>query len=101
MITIRPDRSVVMIRPVFAPEDYVVGVESQKPEFSFYPNPTTGLLTIPNTHVGIQILSLDGKIQFEDSRKTSYHVSYLQTGIYLLRILNQEQATRTFKLIKE
>ncbi|MCP4458616.1 MAG: T9SS type A sorting domain-containing protein [Cytophagales bacterium] len=92
---------VFMIRPVFAPEDYVVGVENQKTEFSFYPNPTTGHLTIPNAHAGIQILSLDGKIQFEDSSKTSYNVGYLKTGIYLLRILDQEQAIRTFKLIKE
>jgi len=92
---------VLMIRPVFAQvSDLVLGAKGEIRDFTFYPNPTSGLLTVLGKHSGIQVRSLDGKVLIEQAQKTRYDVGFLKTGIYLLRIMEGDKSN-VFKLIKK
>jgi len=92
---------VLMIRPVFARiSELILGTNREISDFTFYPNPTSGLLTVSGKHSGIQVLSLDGKVLVEQTQKTRYDVGFLKTGIYLLRIMEGDKSN-VFKLIKK
>ena len=92
---------VLMIRPVFDSSDFVLGSEIPTEKVTFYPNPTNGDLIIPGKHSAIQVLSLGGKILIEEKQKTKYDLSALKSGIYLLRIMDERQATKIFKLLRK
>ena len=92
---------VLMIRPVFASSDFVLGTDAPSVNMSFYPNPTNGDLIISNNHSRIQVISLNGRILFDQKQKVKYDLSALKEGLYLLRIFEKDHEPRTFKLIKE
>lgn len=51
-----------------------------------FPNPTTGILNIPQVVENIEILSMDGRILISDQQTASVNVSEFPAGIYLARI---------------
>jgi hypothetical protein len=91
---------VLMIRPVFANSDFVLGTREPQEKITFYPNPTNGDLVIPNDHSRIQVISLNGKVVLDQKQKTKYELGDLKEGLYLLKIFGPLQTTSTFKLIK-
>lgn len=60
-------------------------------DLKIYPNPTSSLINISiNEDInGIEIYSLDGKLVLSSSEKT-IDVSRLQSGIYILKVIDQE-----------
>jgi len=75
--------------------------------FKLYPNPVNDKLNIqsPNSKISrINIFSIDGKKVLEideiDSNKIEFDVSYLNKGIYLIQLLNNDGGSNTKRLIK-
>lgn len=91
-----------------------VGIEEygDNATLNIYPNPTKGDFTIAissNTdlNAAIQILSIDGRVVYEDHLSTSgglyekqVNISNLADGIYYLK-MQSSQATKTYKILKQ
>lgn len=77
-------------------------------DLKVFPNPTTDVLTInmfntDNLQLDYQIVDMQGKVLLADkniSNQTNIVVSSLNSAIYFLKITNQNQEVKTFKIIK-
>lgn len=80
----------------------VAGIESYETEFSVYPNPTNNELNISvENNSTIKLLDLTGKlINTSNSSMTTWDVSNLENGIYILSIENNGVIT-TQKIVKQ
>ncbi len=92
---------VPMIRPVFSEEPILSVNNFENKTFSIYPNPANEVINIngdyiPNTK--IEIMDLYGRICFSNEFSNHIDVSSLKTGIYFIRISNQ-QILHTSKII--
>ncbi|MBC5834204.1 T9SS type A sorting domain-containing protein [Flavobacterium sp. F372] len=69
--------------------------------FKIYPNPTSYILNISITDEikGIEIYSLEGKLVISSTEKI-IDVSRLQSGFYILKVINQENNLSTKKFQK-
>jgi len=73
-----------------------------------FPNPVVDLITISNTNnkegLSVRLMDLNGKVIEYDqlnATKQEYNLSNLQTGVYLVEVLNSENLSiKTFKIIK-
>lgn len=73
-----------------------------------FPNPVVDLITISNTNnkegLSVRLMDLNGKVIEYDQLnaiKQEYNLSNLQTGVYLVEVLNSENLSiKTFKIIK-
>lgn len=79
--------------------DACSGLEEQAEMFvKVYPNPTNGLVTI-NTNLSdiktIQIIDLTGKVIIENGVNTTFDLSSLSTGKYIVRIETANSVYRT------
>lgn len=74
-----------------------------------FPNPTTDVLTInmlntADLQLDCQIVDMHGKVILNEkniSNQTNINVSTLTSAIYFLKITNQNQEVKTFKIIKK
>lgn len=68
--------------------------ETTEPEFSLYPNPVSGLLTIQTHHANlIQITDPAGKMvwaQQVTGEETIIHMSFLDPGIYFVKVTGEQ-----------
>jgi 1,4-alpha-glucan branching enzyme len=72
--------------------------------FSIYPNPTTASFSV-NTNVSdIEIYDLTGKLvksfKGDFNRTNSFDISSLTTGIYIVKVENNNNQVKTTKLVK-
>ena len=81
-----------------------VGIIEDK--YKIYPNPTNNLINIESEHIlkNIQVLDLIGCVrftsQFKSGTKTMVDLSHLQSGIYLIRIVSQDDKIHVVKVSK-
>ena len=70
--------------------------------FNIYPNPTNGLLTINGSSAVSEITVYNnlGQLLFTSEEKNQVNLSALGSGIYFLKISNEEGQTETKKIIK-
>jgi hypothetical protein len=93
---------VLMMRAVFEDgANLVLGTNNPLSDLVVYPNPTNGLMTIQGNYTAIKVLSLGGKELFSGKQKTSFDLSFLPTGVYLLEVLKPDQTTAHFKIVKK
>jgi len=80
----------------------VAGIESNTSDFSVYPNPTNGELNISvSNNSTVRLFDLTGKlINSSVTTNTSWNISDLDNGIYILSIENNGVIT-TKKVIKQ
>jgi hypothetical protein len=86
-----------------------LSVESHVPNYeaTIFPNPTSELLNINASafkDLSYTLYDLQGKLVMQDklsSEQTSVQVSQLVPGAYTLRLNNETQNLKTFKLIKQ
>lgn len=89
----------------------IIGIEEAKSinlDWIVYPNPTTDVLKLnignyENNNLLFQLYDLKGKIIDRKkiiSEETIINVSALPTAIYFLKIIDNEQEVKTFKIIK-
>jgi len=79
-------------------------------DISVYPNPVNNVLNIANpsniSSLKIEVLDINGRIvwaenqELSDGTNTVIEMSYLENGIYTLRVHNEE-GQRNFKIIKQ
>jgi hypothetical protein len=68
--------------------------ESQKNDITLYPNPNGGIFTLVKNSeedATIQVYDINGKIVYQSvtkEEKTELNLSHLETGIYMLQLLN-------------
>ena len=72
--------------------------------FSIYPNPTTTSFSV-NTYVSdIEVYDLSGKLvksfRGEFNRTDTFDISSLNTGMYIVKVENDNKQTKTIKLVK-
>ena len=93
-------------------EDYTInvtefiGIEDQNQvAFTYYPNPTTGLVTIvANRDISsVSVMNVLGQEVLATKRLESGQVdlSSLATGTYIFRVAFEDGTTETFKIIRE
>lgn len=69
-----------------------VGVNELKKSLNIYPNPTTGIINIDTKETySVEIFDLKGQVLIEDNAQQSLDISFLKKGIYLLKIVTQDQ----------
>jgi len=75
--------------------------------FRFYPNPANGKVTIETNHPEhkseIEIIDIQGKVWMKNhilKEKTTFEISHFPAGIYLLKVMN-ENNTETVKFVKD
>ena len=83
----------------------VLGVnETELFNFSIYPNPTTTSFSINTNASHIEIYDLTGKLikSFNGvyTRTDTFDISSLNTGVYMVKVSNDNNQTMTTKLIK-
>ena len=83
----------------------VLGVnETELFNFSIYPNPTTTSFSINTNASNIEIYDLTGKLikSFNGvyTRTDTFDISSLNTGVYMVKVSNDNNQTMTTKLIK-
>jgi hypothetical protein len=75
-------------------------------EMSIYPNPTTNYLTLKvedNSNLSYQLYDLQGKVienKKVNANYTTITMEGLPTATYFLKVTNNKQAVKTFKIIK-
>lgn len=100
----------LMIRPYFRVNKFEVGekelTDKSTFDFKMYPNPSKGLVRLEfnnneYTTYTVQVYDIQGKmLQIEHvSQSKSFDFSYLNRGIYFVRIVDENGRTATRKLI--
>ena len=88
---------------VFGVEDNLINLN-----FNLYPNPTTNFLTLSISDIDLSVLSFelfgsDGKL-IEAKKITTFNevicLENLSSGAYFLKIINNNQQIKSFKIIK-
>jgi hypothetical protein len=75
-------------------------------EMSVYPNPTTNYLTLKtedNSNLSYQLYDLQGKVienKKINANSTTIKMEALPNAVYLLKIKNNSQIVKSFKIIK-
>jgi uncharacterized repeat protein (TIGR02543 family) len=73
---------------------------SSAKEFSFYPNPNTGVIHTDLELSSLEILNAEGSVVSEFSTtEISYDISSLKSGVYIIKATDKEGALYTSKLI--
>lgn len=100
----------LLMRPVFDTKmNYVLGYEERENseltqyEFSIYPNPTSGIVNIGGDLKEIkkvEIFDLTGKKVDSSIENYSIDVTFLNSGIYLMRIVDKNGVHYNHKFIK-
>lgn len=93
------------ISEVLGTEDFTNLIQDVK----IYPNPTANNLTLNlinnnNLALHFQIIDLNGKVHKSEkitTIETNISISSLPSSIYFLKILNQNQEIKTYKIIKK
>jgi hypothetical protein len=86
----------LMVRPYFGEGDFTTSVpkvEISENRFHIYPNPTDEMLKIDGIFDHFYIFDLSGKMLYDEKFKGEnyrYHVSQLNTGIYIIKIHNKQ-----------
>ncbi len=98
----------VMIRPTFGAEyDWVADVgENRVEDLHVYPNPTTGMLHIRESHAGqltdcsISIFDLTGReVHSETGYETGLNIGFLRSGMYILRVRTETGNSMTQRIV--
>ncbi len=87
----------------------ITSIDEELPEFSYYPNPTKGLIQfageIPARIKGVNITDLNGQLVYQkeitNNKLEPIDVSDLSSGIYLLRILTEDKGYTLKVLVRE
>lgn len=95
----------IMIRPVFGYEpkiDYVVN--HIKNIFNIFPNPAKNKIFIDNIQdtndiTKVEIYDINGKLLYCDDFKTEINISFLDNGLYFLRLVSVSSNYQVKKLI--
>lgn len=80
--------------------------ENQQTSFSIYPNPANENVTISNIEVGstVSLVDVSGKLvsqQFSNSTSVNLQTSALTSGVYFVRVMNNNGISGTQKLVIE
>lgn len=87
-----------------------VSVESiQTSAITVSPNPTTGIIRIINDNNSVepaffQLFDLNGRLLLQDDLSVdmpTIDIRQLSSGLYLLKVIDQRQAVKTFKIVKQ
>lgn len=76
-------------------------------EISVFPNPVRDELHIEthsnSNHIIANMYALDGRIVLTDEMKKggTVHLNHLESGIYILQLIIENQSIQTFKILKE
>lgn len=98
----------VMMRPMFSTKlDYQLSLEEtpiKDYEFRFYPNPTSGLISLQTDYsedFSINVFDLNGRELLRKSNAQSVDLANFEAGIYLVRILNaKNEVINMAKIVK-
>lgn len=98
----------LLMRPVFDSDmNYVLGYPERQPiqtfDFTLYPNPTNNQLNIKGDVEEIetiQVFDLAGHLVQSYSKRYSIDVTFLNSGIYLMRIVDKNGINYNHKFIK-
>ena len=83
---------------------HILGVnENALSDFSVYPNPTTGVLTVQSKTaiVQIEIHNLLGQLVLSNSNKNTIDISSVSQGLYFIKILDENGNFGTKKVVKK
>jgi hypothetical protein len=87
---------------------FTMGTEEtpDQPEISLFPNPATDEMTLlgynPKRPYGYHLTGIDGKIiQSGTLTDNTLDVNFLQTGLYILTLINDEGLTSKHKFVKQ
>lgn len=71
--------------------------------WTVYPNPTDGTLHISGTAplLRIEVFSINGKKQLEQTNTPSISLQHLNQGVYLVKLKEQDKKTQVFKVVKK
>lgn len=98
----------LMMRPIVTSKlDYTLNIPTiarpNKVDFSIYPNPATSSFTIDfqseNNDAEVYLLDMNGRVLFHGDIVDSYDVSFLNAGMYFVRLMNNGVEVGTKKLI--
>ena len=82
----------------------ILGVNtSNQLDFSLYPNPTSGKLTINSNQKinNIEVYSQLGQLILSVPKKNEIDISYLNSGIYFIKITDEKENSTVKKVIKK
>lgn len=78
-----------------------VGISELENGFKVYPNPTSGIINLDSKEDYIvKIFNLKGQLLHQDSSDQSLDISFLEKGVYLLKIISKSKVYTT-KIILE
>lgn len=69
-----------------------------------YPNPTNGLLTLESTEITqVWLTDITGKVVWQDDKfqGQTLDISFLENGLYFLKLQNSKGETGVFKILRE
>ena len=87
-----------------------VSVENiQTSAITVLPNPTTGIIRVINDNNSVepafyQLFDLNGRLLLQDNLSVdmpTIDIRQLSSGLYLLKVIDQRQAVKTFKIVKQ
>jgi 1,4-alpha-glucan branching enzyme len=74
-------------------------------EIYLYPNPATNYFTLNNTTSTVEIYSVTGQLvksfKANQSKENQYPISDLNQGIYLVKVINENNELKVMKLLKQ
>ncbi|MEP5611226.1 MAG: T9SS type A sorting domain-containing protein [Cyclobacteriaceae bacterium] len=71
------------------------------PNYSVYPNPTSGNVYFDFEASSVQVFSIEGKLLEQFGKGQEVDLSRYEKGVYLLRITDNLSKTKSFRILKE
>lgn len=69
-----------------------VGISELENSFKVFPNPTTGIINLDSKEdYLVKIFNLKGQLLHQDSSDQSLDISFLEKGVYLLKVVTKKQ----------
>lgn len=78
---------ILMIRPVFQNVSEIILESSPDTSFDFFPNPSTGRLSISGGYDKLKVWSLSGQLMTEEAPSVQHDLGWLESGVYILEII--------------
>jgi NAD kinase len=78
-------------------------IENNSTPWTVSPNPTTAAIHISGSTPlwRVQVFSIDGKKQLEQTNTQTISLESLHQGVYLVRLQGTDKQAHTFKVIKQ
>jgi hypothetical protein len=98
----------LMMRPIIGkwinPPVGLKNIEQQNFDVKVYPNPAKNILYIEgkqDEHLSVELLDMTGRLILSQKNENTIQLPMLQSGIYLLRVTDENQNNTVKKIIIE